>query len=168
MKTNKKGFTLIELLAVIVILAIIALITVPVVIKIIDNAKKGAAEDSTYGVLSAAKLFWTANQKDLEVANNNITFKCTATGKCQAQNMQEAYVDGDGNIAIRTATNQPELQLEGTKPTAGSIIIENKVGEGVSYRVDHLKYGDYQCSKDSNETKVTCEPATTNSNTSGN
>ena len=34
----KKGFTLVELLAVIVILAIIALITIPAVMKIIDNA----------------------------------------------------------------------------------------------------------------------------------
>ena len=36
----RKGFTLIELLAVIVILAIIALIAVPIVLGIIDDAKK--------------------------------------------------------------------------------------------------------------------------------
>ena len=36
----KKGFTLIELLAVIVILAVIALIATPIVINIINNAKK--------------------------------------------------------------------------------------------------------------------------------
>ena len=35
---NKKGFTLVELLAVIVILAVIALITIPAVMKMIDNA----------------------------------------------------------------------------------------------------------------------------------
>ena len=34
----KKGFTLVELLAVIVILAVIALITIPAVMKMIDNA----------------------------------------------------------------------------------------------------------------------------------
>ena len=37
---NKKGFTLIELLAVIVILAIIALITAPIILGVIENAKK--------------------------------------------------------------------------------------------------------------------------------
>ena len=36
---NKKGFTLVELLAVIVILGIIALITVPNVLKTINNSK---------------------------------------------------------------------------------------------------------------------------------
>ena len=81
MKANKKGFTLIELLAVIVILAIIALITVPVVINIINNAKKGAAEDSTYGVVEAAKLFWVSNQMNFENTNTDITFTCT-NGSC--------------------------------------------------------------------------------------
>ncbi|MEG2311687.1 MAG: prepilin-type N-terminal cleavage/methylation domain-containing protein, partial [Bacilli bacterium] len=43
---NYKGFTLIELLAVIIILAIIALIAVPLIMNIIDKAKKSAFEDS--------------------------------------------------------------------------------------------------------------------------
>lgn len=43
---KKRGFTLIELLAVIVILAIIALIAVPIVLGVIDKAKRGAFEDS--------------------------------------------------------------------------------------------------------------------------
>ena len=43
---KKKGFTLIELLAVIVILAIIALIATPIVLGVIDKAKRGAFEDS--------------------------------------------------------------------------------------------------------------------------
>lgn len=166
MKTNKKGFTLIELLAVIVILAIIALITVPVVIKIIDNAKKGAAENSTYGVLTSAKLFWTTNQKDLEVANNNITFECTPKGKCQATNMQEAYIDDSGNIAIREATVQPELELEGTKPTGGQIIIHNVPDTGVQYQVVNLKYGDYLCNKTEVQTKVECSATPTTANSS--
>ena len=46
---KRNGFTLIELLAIIVILAIIAVITVPIILNIIDNSKKGAAKDSAYG-----------------------------------------------------------------------------------------------------------------------
>ena len=42
---KKKGFTLIELLAIIVILAIIAVITVPIILNIIENSRKGAAID---------------------------------------------------------------------------------------------------------------------------
>ena len=41
MKEKRKGFTLIELLAVIVILAIIALIATPVVLSMIERARKG-------------------------------------------------------------------------------------------------------------------------------
>ena len=52
----KKGFTLIELLAVIVVLAIIALIASPIIINIIDNAKKKVAIDSAYGYIEAVEL----------------------------------------------------------------------------------------------------------------
>lgn len=55
-KMSKKGFTLIELLAIIVILAIIAVITVPIILNIIDNAKKGAARSSVLGYADAVKL----------------------------------------------------------------------------------------------------------------
>ena len=48
---SKKGFTLIELLAVIVILAIIALIATPIIIGVIDDARKGTFENTSYGVL---------------------------------------------------------------------------------------------------------------------
>ena len=48
---NKKGFTLIELLAVIIILAVIALIATPIVLNVIDNARKSANKDS-------AKLYY--------------------------------------------------------------------------------------------------------------
>ena len=46
---KKNAFTLIELLAIIVILAIIAVITVPIILNIIENSRKGAAKDSAYG-----------------------------------------------------------------------------------------------------------------------
>ncbi|MDD3453816.1 MAG: prepilin-type N-terminal cleavage/methylation domain-containing protein, partial [Bacilli bacterium] len=54
----KKGFTLVELLAVIVILAVIALISVPIILGIIEKSKKGATEDSAYGILEAANLYY--------------------------------------------------------------------------------------------------------------
>ena len=43
----KKGFTLIELLAVIVILAIIALIATPVILNIINDARKEAQNSNS-------------------------------------------------------------------------------------------------------------------------
>ena len=40
MKEKNKGFTLVELLAVIVILALIALIATPIILNVINDAKK--------------------------------------------------------------------------------------------------------------------------------
>ena len=57
---NRKGFTLIELLAIIVILAIIAVITVPIILGIVDEAKKGTAKDSAYGYKDAVNKFYTS------------------------------------------------------------------------------------------------------------
>lgn len=63
-KLNQKGFTLIELLAVIIILAIIALIAVPTVLGIIEKSRQGAAEDSTYGLISAAETAYTEHMME--------------------------------------------------------------------------------------------------------
>lgn len=57
---GRKGFTLIELLAIIVILAIIAVITVPLILGIIDDAKKGVAENSAYGYKEAINRFYAS------------------------------------------------------------------------------------------------------------
>jgi len=59
---NKKGFTLIELLAIIVILAIIAVITVPIILNIIDEARKGAEKNSVIGYGKAVELAYTQYQ----------------------------------------------------------------------------------------------------------
>ena len=137
---KKKGFTLIELLAVIVILAIIALITVPVVIKIINNSKKGAAEDSTYGIIESAKLFWASKQYDFGKNYSLVEFECDGTKVCSAKT--PASFSGD-------------LDISGTKPTGGIIRIQN--GE---VEVEDLEFGEYLCNTDSNY-KVICEVSTT-------
>ena len=51
----KKGFTLIELLAVIVILAIIALITVPIVLKMLNNSRRDSALRSAENYIDGVK-----------------------------------------------------------------------------------------------------------------
>ena len=52
---KEKGFTLIELLAVIVILAILMVISVPKILNVIENSRKGAAESSIKLVKDAIK-----------------------------------------------------------------------------------------------------------------
>ena len=63
MKKNK-GFTLVELLAVIIILAIIALIAVPVIMNIIDRARKAAFRDTVYGIIDAGEIKYASNLLD--------------------------------------------------------------------------------------------------------
>ncbi len=56
---NIKGFTLIELLAVIVILAIIALIATPIILGIIDDARKSAKDRTAELVANGVQLAYT-------------------------------------------------------------------------------------------------------------
>ena len=66
---KNKGFTLIELLAVIVILAIIALIATPIILNVIDTAKKGAKESSTLGYIDAVEKQVMLAQVDTAATN---------------------------------------------------------------------------------------------------
>ena len=98
MNKKKKGFTLIELLAIIVILAIIAVITVPIILNVIDNARKGAAKDSAYGLISAAEYYY---------ANNVL-------------NGENGYLfDGSTNVL-------PYINVSGEQPDKGKIYMNDK------------------------------------------
>ena len=86
---NKKGFTLIELLAVIVILAIIALIATPIILNMINNAKKSAAVDSAYGYIEAIEnyqaLAMLRGNDKLPIGTYNIEKSTTIDGKTYEQ-----------------------------------------------------------------------------------
>ena len=102
----KKGFTLIELLAVIVILAIIALIATPLIMNVIDEAKRGSFENSAYGIVRAAEITLAT---DILSGNNNeviITY----------------------NNGQESSSNGKKLEYKGEKPKNGKIKI-NKNGE---------------------------------------
>ena len=55
---KEKGFTLIELLAVIVILAVIALITTPMIMGVINEARRGSLERTYENIEHAAELYF--------------------------------------------------------------------------------------------------------------
>jgi len=96
---NKKGFTLIELLAVIVILAIIALIATPIILNMINDARKSAAVDSAYGYIEGIEYQNSMSQLD------STKYPSITTGDVSTINGQ--------------------VNLKGTKPTSGSVTIEN-------------------------------------------
>ena len=112
MKKNK-GFTLIELLAIIVILAVIAVITVPIILNIIDNSKKGAITDSAYGYKDALQKY-------------NMTL---LTRNPESEGLKGSY----------TVTELKNLGLEisGQEPSDGIVLLDE---EGIS---GCLKFDEY-------------------------
>jgi prepilin-type N-terminal cleavage/methylation domain-containing protein len=99
----KKGFTLIELLAVIIILAVIALIATPIALNVINNAKKQANKDSAYGLLDAAKLYYSesildSNQISKLDGNTNLINDISVSGKKPTNG--EVYINETGEVAL--------------------------------------------------------------------
>ncbi len=95
---EKEGFTLIELLAVIIILAAIALIATPVILGIINNSQKEAFKDTAYGIIDAAKYYYTGKMMD------------------------------EPDISPKTFTypGDSSLNYSGTKPQSGTVKINSK------------------------------------------
>ena len=113
---KRKGFTLIELLAVIVILAIIALIATPMIMGVIEKARKGAAEDSARYYIEGVE-----NTIVMSMLDN----KEVPVGK--------QVIDSNGNIP------NYEISVKGEKPKEGNMCMDEK-GKVTSYS---LKVGKY-------------------------
>ena len=113
---KKNAFTLIELLAIIVILAIIAVITVPIILNIIENSRKGASIDSAYGYRDSIHQYYLS--KSVGSTTDNVL----ATEVIKT--VSDLETDG--------------LTVSGDKPTEGWVQL-NK-GQVVDYS---LKFGDY-------------------------
>ena len=105
MKSNK-GFTLIELLAVIVILAIIALIATPTILGVIETARKGSAESSALGYIDAVEKQIAIDMLEAEASNQIIGSK----------------------TSITVGTDDTNLTIKGTKPSAGTVKIDENKG----------------------------------------
>ena len=150
---NKKGFTLIELLAVIVILAIIALIAVPQILRILNNARKSAAEDTVYGVAESANTYISDLMLDNsgDYPNIELKFECNGT-KCS--------LTSTSKTALTTAgiTFKENLEIKGKVPKSGTIKIAS---DGRTITGTALVVNSYTCS-------YLNEKASCNGNNSGN
>ena len=112
---SKKGFTLIELLAVIVILAIIALIATPIILNMINDAKKSASKDSAYGYIEAIEY-----ENQMNMLNNQ----------------KYPKIDDGEYSNIEEITSK--IKLKGTTPTSGNITIKNGIVTKAELCIDKI------------------------------
>ena len=101
---KQRGFTLIELLAVIVILAIIALIATPMIMDVIDKARKGVVEASTTGYIDAIEKYTVVGMLD----QNTSSVSALPAG----------IYDYDSSLLSK-------VEVKGEKPTGGWIFIDH-------------------------------------------
>jgi len=151
MKSNKKGFTLIELLAVIVILAIIALIATPIILNIVQKARKSAAEDSVYGIMKALELSYVESMLDTNMKNLPIVADFTAKKYYHSVDLKKNPTDSDYGTTF-------DLVYSGTAPTAGTITLNNKDEndkDAFIYSADGLTVNGFNCTIEPNK-KVSC------------
>ena len=131
---NKKGFTLIELLAVIVILAVIALIATPLIMNVIDEAKKGAANNSANGVIEAGALKLAhdiesvtsgAFQGKTYTETSNLEFKGTKPSKFTLTFNEKGETEFKGFISgycITKSFENSEVEIDESKKTADDCV----------------------------------------------
>ena len=110
-RLRNNAFTLIELLAIIIILAIIAVITVPIILNIIENSRKGTATDSAYGYKDSVNKYYVQ-----ELSNNN-KLKLNGTYEVKANGVLT------GNFGVTENAEDRTIPIDGTKPSSGNYII---------------------------------------------
>jgi len=109
MRKRNKGFTLVELLAVIVILALIALIATPIILNVINDAKKQAAKDSAYGYMDAVEKYIVSS----ELEDKSIK---------------------DGTYSVEELNKK--ISVKGSTPDNGTIKIENSSVKSYDIGID--------------------------------
>ncbi len=136
---KKKGFTLIELLAVIIILAVIALISVPIILNVIEKARKSAFLDSAYGIMETAETYYATTLIFEEKPKQLFTFPGDKTLSFKGTRPKSGYVEinDEGRIELQLYNgkwcayknyyaNKIELTEGACSDFKGSIVIDEE------------------------------------------
>lgn len=94
----KKGFTLIELLAVIIILAIVALIATPIILNVVEDARKSAAKSEASMILSGIQSYCAT--EDMKVQMNTLVGQPKCSGKSSITKEDVATMVNLGNAKV--------------------------------------------------------------------
>lgn len=105
----KKGFTLIELLAVIIILAIVALIATPIVLDVVDDARKSAAESEANMIVSGINSYCATSEMKKQMGTLGDGVDCSEATFNQATiekmvNLGNASISGSATFASGQVT----------------------------------------------------------------
>jgi len=114
---KKNGFTLIELLAVIVILAIIALIATPIILGIINDARKESNERSAELYASSVKnaiASYQLTHPNAPIKFTDLDIQYDGNVECATK---ELYTDGSFYITDCTVNGTEVEYTYGTEPT---------------------------------------------------
>ena len=159
MKEKNKGFTLVELLAVIVILALIALIATPIILNVINDAKKQAAKDSAYGYMDAVEKYIVSS----ELEDKSIKDR---TYSVEELNNMGVSVKGstpdNGNIEIKNSSVKSyDIGIDGYVVSNGEVKKVSttksfKNGTAVYYNPETGNKCSKEESKSTTETKSGC------------
>lgn len=103
---REKGFTLLELLAVILVIAIIALIAMPIILNVIEDARKQASLRSAEGYLDAVEKAVLKSKIDNKKIENGIYF----------------VKNGDLYTDINDSSSSIKVDVKGTLPANGDSI----------------------------------------------
>ena len=118
MKEKNKGFTLVELLAVIVILALIALIATPIILNVINDAKKQAAKDSAYGYMDAVEKYIVSS----ELEDKSIQDGTYSVEELNKKISVKGSTPDNGNIEIKNSSVKSyDIGIDGYEVNNGEV-----------------------------------------------
>ena len=155
MKEKNKGFTLVELLAVIVILALIALIATPIILNVINDAKKQAAKDSAYGYMDAVEKYIVSS----ELEDKSIQDRTYSVEELNKKISVKGSTPDNGNIEIKNSSVKSyDIGIDGYVVSNGKI---EKVSTTKSFKNGTAVYYNP-------ETETKCKSSEANSTTGTN
>ena len=122
----KKGFTLIELLAVIIILAIVALIATPIILDVVEDARKSAAKSEASMILSGIQSYCATEDMKQQMGSLEGEAKCS--GKSSILQADVASMVNLGNAKMKSDVTITDGKYTFTVESNGySITVTNSV-----------------------------------------